>query len=39
MQDDQGWIEFAANPQEFGFQQIPFKEGDPWGPWRIYIAD
>lgn len=36
LQDDSSWLEFEANPQGFGFYQIPFSEGDQWGPWRIY---
>ncbi len=37
LQDDPSWIAFEANPENFDFHQIPFDEGDPWGPWRIYI--
>jgi len=39
LQEDPSWNEFEANPQEFGFYQIPFDEGDQWGPWQIYIKD
>jgi hypothetical protein len=39
LQKDPSWIAFEANPQEFGFHQIPFDEGDGWGPWRIYLKD
>jgi hypothetical protein len=39
LEDDPTWIEFNADPQEFGFHQIPFEEGDQWGPWQIYLKD
>ena len=39
LQDDPSWLAFESNPQEFGFHQIPFDEGDQWGPWRIYLKD
>jgi len=39
LRDDPSWRVFESNPQEFGFSQIPFAEGDAQGPWRIYIRD
>ena len=39
MKDDPSWIAFERNPQEFGFHQIPFDEGDGWGSWRIYVKN
>lgn len=39
MKNDPSWIAFEANPQDFGFHQIPFDEGDGWGPWRIYLKE
>lgn len=39
LKNDQSWIAFETNSQAFGFHQIPFDEGDQWGPWRIYIRD
>jgi hypothetical protein len=37
--EDPSWIAFEAHPKNFGFHQIPFDEGDQWGPWRIYLMD
>jgi len=39
MKNDRSWLVFEANPQKFGFHQIPFDEGDGWSPWRIYIKE
>ena len=37
--EDATWLAFEANPQDFGFKQLPFEAGDEFGIWRIYQRD